>query len=246
MFWRHVVSASSSTWSSLMITVGFIQFKPLFILTRISWGLPGQGCVHPEFPRRKRNFVVQFFLLNFYLCIYFIFIILSSLYLFCPFLFPLISHSFPKWVMGHINSADSYLFSLHSPELDNHAVRSNPENSDVWARWGRYGPVYGKDGATAKEATQRGNCDPIPGSVLLWCQAVQSRVFGDLLIKLVGSPQKQIFLISFETDFTQSFCEDLTQEVLQVCKSGKCVTTLFVGQSAALNLLILLPPPSTG
>lgn len=60
------------------------------------------------------------------------------------------------------------------------------------------------------------HCDPIPGSVLLWCQAVQSRVFGDLLIKLVGSPQKQIFLISFETDFTQSFCEDLLRKF---CKS---------------------------
>lgn len=116
-------SISFSPWSSIP-TEGWLQW--VSSNSRFLQEFHEAFLVKGMHIQKKEFCSAVFSFLSFHLYIYFIFFyhILSSSYLFCPFLFPLIPLCrFLLSVMRHRNSGHSYLCTLYLSEFDNQAVR---------------------------------------------------------------------------------------------------------------------------
>ncbi|XP_045412533.1 S-adenosylmethionine decarboxylase proenzyme-like [Lemur catta] len=107
-----------------------------------------------------------------------------------------------------------------------------------------------KDGVTAKDVTREsGIRDLIPSFVI----DVQSLWVIDGWNKLDGTywtihitPEPEFSYVRFETNLSQTSCDELIRKVVEVFKPGKFVTTLFVNQSSKCRTMLASPQKIEG
>ncbi|XP_059514780.1 S-adenosylmethionine decarboxylase proenzyme-like [Myotis daubentonii] len=144
------------------------------------------------------------------------------------------------YYMGRMNSDCWYLYTLDFPES---RVISQPDQT-LEILLSELDPAvmdqfYMTDGVTAKDVTlSNGICELIPGSVI---DATMFNPCGYSVngMKLNGTywaihitPEPEFSYVSYETNLSQTSCDDLIRKVVEVFKPGKFVTTLFVNQSS--------------
>ncbi|XP_055406157.1 S-adenosylmethionine decarboxylase proenzyme-like [Bubalus kerabau] len=158
------------------------------------------------------------------------------------------------YCMGRMNSDCWYLYTLDFPES---RVINQPDQT-LEILMSELDPAvmdqfYMKDGVTAKDVTREsGIRDLIPGSV------IDATMFNPCGYSMNGmksdgtywtihiTPEPEFSYVSFETNLSQTSCDDLIRKVVEVFKPGKFVTTLFVNQSSKCRTVLSSPQKIEG
>ncbi|KAL1774131.1 S-adenosylmethionine decarboxylase proenzyme, partial [Sigmodon hispidus] len=144
------------------------------------------------------------------------------------------------YCMGRMNSDCWYLYTLDFPES---RVINQPDQT-LEILMSELDPAvmdqfYVKHGVTAKDVThESGIRDLIPDSVIdvtLFnpCSYSMNDMKSDGTYWTIHiAPEPEFSYVSFETNLSQTSCDDLIRKVVEVFKPGKSMTTLFVNQSS--------------